>query len=227
MKRFEKTVFGFSLVELLVVIAIIGILATIAIPSYQAYIRKSRTAEAESNINAIAQYEEQYYSENNRYLGLGGNPATIPYPGNGSSGALTWNAADANWQELGTMFTNNTQVRFQYRVYAGQFTSTAGEPASPLASHVRSNTTMGLETCMGPAGFPNPPQTAAGNCCTNIAAGATPQTFGITPINFGNWFVVVALGNQYWTAGNANRTKCSLFVKVNDRPAIYKQDDTE
>ena len=60
-------ILGFSLIELMIVIVIIGILSAIAIPNYIKYVRSSRTAEAKTNVNAIAQYNEQYYSENNRY----------------------------------------------------------------------------------------------------------------------------------------------------------------
>lgn len=58
---------GFSLIELLVVIAILGILASVATTSYRTYIIKSERTEAQSVLVKIADAQEKYYLDNNRY----------------------------------------------------------------------------------------------------------------------------------------------------------------
>ena len=51
---------GFTLIELMIVVAVIGILATIAYPSYQDYIRKARRIDAQSVMLDIQLLQEKY-----------------------------------------------------------------------------------------------------------------------------------------------------------------------
>lgn len=206
--RRTYTFFGFSLIELMIVIVIIGVLASIAIPNYTKYVRKSRTAEAEANINSIGQYEEQYYSENNRYASAGPNPATVPYAAVGG-GLLPFDTANAQWSELGAIFTNNTQVRFQYRAHAGQFTANSSDA-----------TGNGFYTYTGTFGLTSA-ATAGGHTCSTLPSAGSAQYFGITQAPYANWFVITAIGNQ------VADTTCSLFGKVNDRPAVSSLNVTE
>jgi type IV pilus assembly protein PilE len=54
---------GFSLVELMMVVAVIGILAGVAIPSYQQYILRSKQNAAKSVLFDIAQKQPQFLAD--------------------------------------------------------------------------------------------------------------------------------------------------------------------
>ena len=74
---------GFTLVELIIAVAVVGILAAVALPSYQAHIASSRRSDARSALLGVAQVLERYYTERGTYvgatLGSGGlYPSTSP-----------------------------------------------------------------------------------------------------------------------------------------------------
>ncbi len=58
---------GFTLIELMIVVAVVGILAAIAIPSYQDSVRKSRRAQAKADLVEYAQMAERWFTVNNSY----------------------------------------------------------------------------------------------------------------------------------------------------------------
>ena len=71
-----KNTIGFTLSELLVVIAIIGIISSIAYPSYQSYIQKSRRGDAKVELMKAQLKQTSYhilnpnYSSDKKELGL-------------------------------------------------------------------------------------------------------------------------------------------------------------
>jgi type IV pilus assembly protein PilE len=59
---------GFTLVELLIAVAIVGILAAVALPSFQEQIRRSQRAEGKTALLRAAQLLERNYTANNTYV---------------------------------------------------------------------------------------------------------------------------------------------------------------
>ncbi|EEX95345.1 type IV pilin PilA [Vibrio orientalis CIP 102891 = ATCC 33934] len=55
---------GFTLIELMIVVAIIGVLATVAIPAYSNYVKKSEAASALATLKALITPAELFYQEN-------------------------------------------------------------------------------------------------------------------------------------------------------------------
>jgi len=71
---------GFTLIELMIAVAIVGILASVAVPSYLSYIRKGHRSEAQGALVALANAMEQWRLQNGTYLGAAAGGANTGAP---------------------------------------------------------------------------------------------------------------------------------------------------
>ena len=74
--RSARAARGLTLIEIMVVVALIGILASIALNSYQSSALKSRRYAAQSCLMEQAQYMERYYTSTNNPMSYTG--AVLP-----------------------------------------------------------------------------------------------------------------------------------------------------
>lgn len=58
---------GFTLIELMITVAVVAILAAVAYPSYQQHLRKSRRAEAQAFMMAVAARQQQFLVDTRSY----------------------------------------------------------------------------------------------------------------------------------------------------------------
>jgi len=81
--RFPSRGRGFTTLEVLVAVALIGVLATLALPSYGTYVARARLIDAATRLSDQRAKMEQYFLDRRSYVDAGGScgavaPAAAP-----------------------------------------------------------------------------------------------------------------------------------------------------
>jgi type IV pilus assembly protein PilE len=78
---------GFTLIELMIVVTVVAILSSVALPSYVEHVRRSRRADAQTQLLQAAQYLERRYTTSGNY----GNALPSGYTQSPSTGTALYN----------------------------------------------------------------------------------------------------------------------------------------
>ena len=109
---------GYTLLEVMIVVVVVGILAAIALPSYQGMLRKGNRADAKAILMETSQFMERYFTTHNTY-------AAAPLLSNRSPKE----AADSDRKYIITM---PTQTATTYVVQAAPTGSQTGDSCGTL-----------------------------------------------------------------------------------------------
>lgn len=123
---------GFTLIELLTVVIILGMLASIAYPTYQKYVRKTRMESARSDLIENVRKLEDYYHKNKSFTGF--KSTDLIQTKSNDYFTLTLDATDNDYKLTAKPTTKNKKEN-QNAIYSsleGMFLCTDGEDCTPF-----------------------------------------------------------------------------------------------
>jgi type IV pilus assembly protein PilE len=117
----RRKALGFTLIELMITLVIATILISIAVPTYQSQIRKSRRTEAKTTALDAAAREERYYATQNAYTNDTGQ---LGY----TSGTGSFPISTGTYYEISSI-SFHAPLASATGVTTGDFTITVDAPA--------------------------------------------------------------------------------------------------
>ncbi|MDD5242208.1 MAG: type IV pilin protein [Sulfuricella sp.] len=126
-----KTQSGFTLVELMIVVAIVGILASIAVPSYKDYVTRGKLSEASTQLATMRVKLEQYFQDNRTYVGACAAGTVAPLPAGSDATYFTYacTLAASTFTVTATGVAAQGTGDFVYTIDQDNAKATTGVPA--------------------------------------------------------------------------------------------------
>lgn len=109
---------GFTLVELMIVVIILSILMVIALPSYNAYMRRTHETRAEDQIQSLAMQLERHKSRQFNYLGFTPGTTAITLPVGTTGSTIKYNVTVRDGSVGNPLLTATTATGFSWVIRA-------------------------------------------------------------------------------------------------------------
>lgn len=116
---------GFTLIELMIAVAIVAILASIALPSYTAYIQRGRITEAVSGLAGMSINMERFFQDNRTYVGACSSSTVAPLP---TAKNFTFSCTLDTVTFTVTATGTGTMANFKYTINDANLRQTTGLP---------------------------------------------------------------------------------------------------
>ena len=123
---------GFTLIEVMITVAIIGILASVALPSYRDYVQRSRVPVAMDGLSAFYTRMEQRYQDTGNY-GTSGTTCGVALPTVANFGV---SCATANSAQtfIGTATGSGQMAGYSYTINQAGARATTAHPKGTNSS---------------------------------------------------------------------------------------------
>ncbi len=132
--RPKRTASGFTLIELMITLAVLAIITAVALPSYNAYVQRSRVPVALDALSAYATRMEQRYQDTGNY-GAAACGSAVPTPANFTVTCTLTDGATSNNQVFTATATGSGQMAgYTYTINQAGNRATTAHPRGTNAT---------------------------------------------------------------------------------------------